>query len=233
MAYIGQEPGLGRAERFIFTASGSETSVSADDDGLPISYTVNQVSVYLNGVKLVVGTDCVATNGSPITSLAALTAGDVVEVIALSSFSATDSVAKSGGTYTGAVKFDSDIRAGAIKANDNTAAITIADSTGKVTFAGDFQIDGTTTTVNSTTLTIDDKNIELAHSPSGSEGNDAAVDGGGITLKSSDSDKTILWENDTDSWNFSENIETLTNKKIIQRGEAFMKSLHNSWVMGG
>ncbi len=233
MAYIGQEPGLGRAERFIFTASGSETVVSADDDGLPISYTVNQVSVYLNGVKLVVGTDCVATNGSTITSLAALTAGDVVEVIALSSFSATDSVAKSGGTYTGAVKFDSDIRAGAIKANDNTAAITIADSTGKVTFAGDFQIDGTTTTVNSTTLTIDDKNIELAHSPSGSEGNDAAVDGGGITLKSSDSDKTILWENDTDSWNFSENIETLTNKKIIQRGEAFMKTLHNSWVMGG
>ena len=109
MAYIGQEPGLGRAERFIFTASGSETVVSADDDGLPISYTVNQVSVYLNGVKLVVGTDCVATNGSTITSLAALTAGDVVEVIALSSFSATDSVAKSGGTYTGVVTLPSPV----------------------------------------------------------------------------------------------------------------------------
>ena len=107
--YLGQEPGLGRAERFIFTASGSETSVSADDDGLPISYTVNQVSVYLNGVKLVVGTDCVATNGSTITSLAALTAGDTVEVIALSSFSATDSVAKSGGTYTGVVTLPSPV----------------------------------------------------------------------------------------------------------------------------
>ena len=104
---------------------------------------------------------------------------------------------------------------------------------GNATFSGDLIVNGTTTTVNSTTLTIDDKNIELAHSPSGSEGNDASVDGGGITLKSSDSDKTILWENDTDSWNFSENIETLTNKKIIQRGEAFMKSLHRSWVMGG
>ena len=28
-------------------------------------------------------------------------------------------------------------------------------------------------------------------------------------------------------------IETDTNSKIIQRGEAFMKTLHNSWVMGG
>jgi len=233
MSYIGQEPGLGEAERFIFTASGSETSITADDDGVPIGYTVGQVSVYLNGVKLVLGTDFTATNRSTITGLAALTAADVVEIIALSTFSPADTVPATGGTFTGNVTHSGDLRSGTLKAADGTAAITVANSTGKVTFAGDFQIDGTTTTVNSTTLTIDDKNIELAHSPSGSEGDDAAVDGGGITLKSSDSDKTILWENDTDSWNFSENIETLTNKKIIQRGEAFMKTLHNSWVMGG
>ena len=233
MSYIGQSLGLGEAERFIFTASGSETSITADDDGVPIGYTVGQLSVYLNGVKLVLGTDFTATNGSTITGLAALTAADVVEIIALSTFSPADTVPATGGTFTGNVTHSGDLRSGTLKAADGTAALTIANSTGKVTFAGDFQIDGTTTTVNSTTLTVDDKNIELAHSPSGSEGNDAAVDGGGITLKSSDSDKTILWENDTDSWNFSENIETLTNKKIIQRGEAFMKTLHNSWVMGG
>ena len=69
MAYIGQEPGQGQAERFIFTASGGETTVTADDDGLSIGYTVNQVSVYLNGVKLVLGTDFTATNGSTITSV--------------------------------------------------------------------------------------------------------------------------------------------------------------------
>ena len=28
-------------------------------------------------------------------------------------------------------------------------------------------------------------------------------------------------------------LETDTNSKVIQRGEAFMKTLHNSWVMGG
>ena len=104
MSYIGQEPGQGQAERFIFTASGSETVVSTADDGRVIGYTVGQVSVYLNGVKLVVGTDCIATNGSTITGLSALSASDVVEVIALSAFSPSDTVsASTGGTFTGAV----------------------------------------------------------------------------------------------------------------------------------
>ena len=79
---------------------------------------------------------------------------------------------------------------------------------GTLVVGGNLTIDGTTTTVNSTTLTVDDKNIELAHSPSGSEGDDTSIDGGGITLKSSDSDKTILWTNSTDSWDFNQNIVT-------------------------
>ena len=108
MSYIGQEPGQGQAERFLFTASGGETSVSAGDDGRMISYTVHQVSVYLNGVKLVEGSgkDFQATNGSTITGLAALTAGDVVDVFCLSAFSASDTVsASTGGTFSGNVSF--------------------------------------------------------------------------------------------------------------------------------
>jgi len=91
MSYIGAEPdGMGKAQRFTYTsASGGETVVSADDDGVPIGYTSGQVSVFLNGVKLVVGTDCIATNGSTITGLSALAASDVIEVVALSIFSAT------------------------------------------------------------------------------------------------------------------------------------------------
>ena len=111
MSYRGQAPGLGQAERLIFTASGSETSVSTADDGLPISYTVNQVSVYLNGVKLIVGAgkDCQATDGSTITGLSALAASDVVEVVALSSFSAADSIPSTGGAYTGQVTLPSPV----------------------------------------------------------------------------------------------------------------------------
>ena len=112
MSYIGQEPGPGQAERFLFTATGGETAVSAGDDGRMVSYTVNQVSVYLNGVKLVEGTgkDFQATNGSTITGLSALTAGDVVDVFALSAFSASDIVsASTGGTFSGNVTHNGNI----------------------------------------------------------------------------------------------------------------------------
>jgi len=109
MSYLGQEPGLGEAERFIFTASGSETSITQDDDGVMINYTVGQVSVYLNGVKLVLGTDFTATNGSTIAGLAALTAADVVEIIALSTFSPADTVPSTGGSFTGNVTHSGNI----------------------------------------------------------------------------------------------------------------------------
>ena len=80
------------------------------------------------------------------------------------------------------------------------------DATGNVTFSQNLTVNGTQTTVNSATLQIDDKNIDLAHSPSGTEGNDVAVDGGGITLKSSDSDKEIKWVNADDAWTFNQHI---------------------------
>ena len=202
MAYIGQEPGLGVAERYIFTASGGETTVTADDDGLSLGYTVNQVSVYLNGVKLVVGAgkDCQATNGSTITGLSALTASDVVEVIALSSFSPADTVPKSGGTFTG-----------------------------NVIMSGNLTVNGTETVVNTETLTVEDKNIEMGKVASPT---DTTADGGGITLKGT-TDKTIIWENDTDSWNFNQNIETSTTTKVKQKGAFMQSSTHQALILGG
>ena len=113
-----------------------------------------------------------------------------------------------------------------------TGATTLSSTlavTGNATFTGDITVNGTTTTVNSTTLTVDDKNIEMGSVASPS---DTTADGGGLTLKGT-TDKTILWENDTDSWNFSEHIETANNKKIKAKGEAIMHSLHRSWILGG
>jgi hypothetical protein len=142
MSYIGAEPnGMGKAERFTFTASGSETTVSVDDAGVPISYTENQVSVYLNGVKLVVGTgkDCQATNGSTITGLSALSANDVIEVVALSIFSATtvEGTALISTGQTGGTKFlreDGDGTASWQTATDATKApLATPTFTGEVT----------------------------------------------------------------------------------------------------
>jgi hypothetical protein len=73
--------------RYRFTAAGGETSKSGlDDNGLTLSYIAGKEQVYLNGVLLVRSTDYVATNGTSIASLAALTAGDVLEIITFTAF---------------------------------------------------------------------------------------------------------------------------------------------------
>ena len=121
MSYIGASPdGKGSAERFIFTATGSTTdTVTHDDDGLAINYEANHVSVYLNGVKQVVGTDVTASNGSTLVFASNLAEDDVVEAIALSSFQPADTVsASTGGTFSGPVTNSSTTTAtGLITAN--------------------------------------------------------------------------------------------------------------------
>jgi hypothetical protein len=55
---------------------------------------------------------------------------------------------------------------------------THGNATGKVIILGDLQVDGTTTTINSTTLEVDDKNIELSKGAA----NKTASDGAGISI---------------------------------------------------
>ena len=110
MSYLGQQLGQGQAERFVYTATGGETSVTTDDAGRGIAYTVGQVDVYLNGAKLINGSDFTATTGTSITGLAALTAADVLEVFALSIFQASDTVSASvGGTFNGNITINADL----------------------------------------------------------------------------------------------------------------------------
>lgn len=65
----------------IFTV-GTSSEYNTSTKVLTTSYTANRVAVYLNGVKLLVGTDCTATNGSTIdlTNAAPVT-GDKIEVV--------------------------------------------------------------------------------------------------------------------------------------------------------
>ena len=96
----------------------------------------------------------------------------------------------------------------------------IGTNTGTVVIQGDLQVEGDTTTVNSTNLTIDDKNIILA---SGSL-TDASSDGGGITLESGEGNKTINWVDSTDSWTFSENIDLASSKTFKINGTDVLSS---------
>ena len=77
-----------------------------------------------------------------------------------------------------------------------------------LTVTGDLVINGTTTTINSTTISVDDKHIELGATSSPT---DSSANGGGVILKG-DSDHTILWQNDNDQWEFSEHVNLVSGK---------------------
>ena len=79
---------------------------------------------------------------------------------------------------------------------------------GALTISGDLTVQGTTTNISSTTITVDDKNIELGAVDTPS---DTTADGGGITLKGA-TDKTINWINSTDNWTSSEDFDLVSGK---------------------
>jgi hypothetical protein len=73
--------------RYRYTATAGQTSVSGtDDNGLTLTYMAGKEQVYLNGVLLARTSDYTATNGTSITSLAALAASDIVEIITFTAF---------------------------------------------------------------------------------------------------------------------------------------------------
>lgn len=78
------------------------------------------------------------------------------------------------------------------------------------TIGGDLTVEGTTTTIESQTIIIKDKNIELGVVASPS---DATADGGGITLKGGATDKTINWIDSTDAWTLSEHVNIASAKE--------------------
>ena len=83
-------------------------------------------------------------------------------------------------------------------------------SVGLITIPGDLTVGGTTTTINTTNLDVEDKNITLGKVSTPS---DTTADGGGLTLKGA-SDKTFNWVNATDSWTSSEHISVSAQKEV-------------------
>ena len=79
---------------------------------------------------------------------------------------------------------------------------------------GNLTVNGTTTTISSSTLDVEDKNLELGKVSSPS---DTTADGGGLTLKGA-TDKTFNWVNSTDSWTSSEHVEVASGKTFRVNG---------------
>lgn len=145
MAYIGKSPsGTGVRQRYYFTATGGETSLSGtDDNGLTLSYSDGAyVDVLLNGIELVAGTDYNTSTANTIAGLSALAASDVVTVTVYDIFTVADTVsAKDGGTFSSNVTFNGNINAGTIKDATGTNTGLTIDSSGSVNFPNTIEID--------------------------------------------------------------------------------------------
>ena len=79
-----------------------------------------------------------------------------------------------------------------------------------LTIVGNLVVQGTTTTISSSTIDVADKNIELGKVSSPT---DTTANGGGLTLKGSQ-DHTFNWLNATDSWTSSEHLELVASKNF-------------------
>ena len=177
--------------------------------------TVSKNITIASGVTI--ATDTADINGGAIdgttigaNSAAAVTTSALVATTADINAGTVDNVTIGGstaaaGTFTTATAVS--VQATNVKANDGTAAMTIADSTGAVeistalTVGGNLTVNGTTTTVDSTTLTIEDPLIQLAKNNSGGSAN--TFDQGLFFNRGSSDNVSFLWDESTDQFAFA------------------------------
>jgi hypothetical protein len=77
----------GTADRFKYTATASQTTFTgADDNGNTLGYDAGFLDVYLNGIRLVNGSDFTASSGSSIVLTTGASASDILEVVAFGTF---------------------------------------------------------------------------------------------------------------------------------------------------
>lgn len=79
-----------------------------------------------------------------------------------------------------------------------------------LTVTGDLIVNGNTTTLNTATLVVEDKNIVLANAATPT---DTTADGAGITILGA-TNKTLNWVDATDAWTSSEHLNLLAGKEF-------------------
>jgi len=89
-----------------------------------------------------------------------------------------------------------------------------------LTVTGDLTVSGNTVTLNTSTLTVEDKNVVLANVATPS---DITADGAGITIKGG-TDKTLNWVDATDAWTSSEHFNIVAGKSFYIGGSAVLSN---------
>lgn len=199
---------LSTFEGYAGTAWGSLGGVKSVDG---FTYIVPETSPGASNGELEFYAENLAGTGS--TKIAGMTNSTVTIPVSTASTSSTSGalVVTGGVGIGGNVTLGGELRGPASFVIDPAG---VGDNTGTVVIRGNLQVDGTTTTINSTTLTVDDKNIELA---SVATPTDLTADGAGITIKGT-SDKTFNWVDATNSFTANQNIDVLSGFAIKVAG---------------
>jgi hypothetical protein len=135
----------GTSDRFKYTVSGTPTTISGNDDNSnSLSYDAGFIDVFLNGIKMVNGTDVTVTSGNSVVFASALTNGDVVDIITFGTFniasmnasnltSGTVPDARITGAYTGITNLtmSGDLVTGGNISTGNSGNLFILDSAGQ------------------------------------------------------------------------------------------------------
>ena len=231
MPYLGRSTdGFGVRDRFVFTASGSETSLSgSDDNGRTLKYQDGTyIDVFMNGVLLLRGTDYNTTTANTIGGLASLAANDVVEIIVYDVFSVANTVSQTGGTYSGDVAFSSNISV------TGTSTLTGAQTLTGTTSATQIDIEGETL-LEERAIMLEGTDSDLSNegslllldaSASGTDAGEKLLFEANTldSLTKEDPDIIVLEDNDENGvllQDTSTNARVSTTKIVLERGTNF------------
>lgn len=166
------------------TAAAARTNLgaaSATDNSTDVTLIAGPGYLSLSGQEITAGVVALSTHtsGSYVASLTEGTGVTITGNVGAEGATPTIAIGQPVAT-TDDVTFDNITATGYLR---GPAVFTIdpaahGDDTGKVVIAGNLQVDGITTTINSTTVAIDDKNLRLADTASTS----SVLNGAGIEL---------------------------------------------------
>ena len=207
------------AQVIVANATGVPTYVSLSGD-ITVSNT-GVVSIAADSVAL--GTD---TTGNYVGSVAAGTGISV------------SNTGVEGGTFTitngGVTSLAGTANEVAVSASNGAVTLSLPANvtiSNNLVVTGNLTVQGGTTTLNTETLVVEDKNITLANVATPT---DITADGAGISILGTTT-KTLNWVDATDAWTSSEHLNLLSGKEFKINGTTVLSgtNLDNVTIDGG
>jgi hypothetical protein len=194
------------------TGGGTSGTVTLNIDTTVVATTNNTLT--LSNKTIALGSNTVS--GTLVEFNSALTDADFATIAGVETLTNKTLTSPSIGTSltTASTSFDLlNTTATTINLGGAATVLSIGSTSGtttinnSLTITGDLTVNGTTTTIDTQTLQVEDKNIVLAYGST----SDVAADGGGITLLGA-TNKTFTWADSTDAWTSSEHMNLASTK---------------------